>query len=116
MHSSAASPLFSCALIAAFSPSSTSSCFTLSRPPTFGSLGRQTDPTLSHPPRLPTGSVVAQRTPSWSLTQSLAMPPKGVVMTVPCWLHAAKTAHSSGLGQALHDDLVKLASPFHGTP
>src|SRR5262249_36840825 len=38
------------------------------------------------------------------------------VHLVPCVLHAAKTAHSAGLVQALHDDLVNLASTFHGTP
>src|SRR5262245_8166029 len=37
-------------------------------------------------------------------------------LPVPCLLHTTETAHSSGLVQALHDDLVNLASPFHGTP
>ena len=75
VYSSAASPLFSCALVDASSPSSTSSCFALACPLTFGSLGHQTDQTLSHPPRLSLRNVVIQRTPSASLAQSLAMPP-----------------------------------------
>src|SRR5712691_4026110 len=90
MGSSAASPLFSCALIDAFSPLSTSPVCALARSPLFGSLGRQTRVYI-FPPRLPVGNVCCKRTPSQSLQQSPDMTPRGVVIMVTCTV--SSTAH-----------------------
>jgi hypothetical protein len=88
VYSSAASPLFLCALIDAFSPSSPSPVCVLSRSPMFGSLGRPTG-VSTFPPWLPVGNVCCKRTPSQSLQQSLAMTPKEVVIMVTCTVSPA---------------------------
>src|SRR5207248_2664369 len=51
--------------------------------PLCDSLGRQTG-VYTFPLWLPAGNLRSQRTPSPSLTQSLAMAPRGVVLTVIC--------------------------------